>query len=134
MLDDEADAPGKRPWTLKGVTDETRSMGLMLAAKLGLPMGEVVGLALAGMADRERGNRIIPPGRPDQEVSPRHPVSLTEFAHAATALAALSAAAGVPVQKAVARGANSLMRDWIRGARGLPAPAPRRKPLRIIEG
>jgi hypothetical protein len=64
-------------------------------------------------ANRQDGNLVLPPGKPDQ-VSPPPSVAITDAALALQAMAA-AASAGLPVSKATTRDTVALIREHIRG-------------------
>lgn len=63
IMDDQAD---RAPWTIKGITPETRQVAKDAANRAGLSVGEWLAGAVRRQADQDRGNAILPPGKPGQ--------------------------------------------------------------------
>jgi hypothetical protein len=84
----------------------------------GLTMAEWLVRAVDTQAAKQDGNQVIPLGKPEQTAPPPE-IDLSAVAAALQAMAA-AATAGLPVTKAAARDAVSLIRAQVRAARGLP--------------
>ena len=112
------------PWTIKSVSVATREAVTAAARREGLTVGQWLEKRVA---EWEGEGRPVPvPGGP--------PPNLGDLAQAMQAARALAEAAGVPVPPHVARDAFAVLKVATRQVRGLPPPAPRRKPPVAIEG
>lgn len=125
----------KAAWTIKSVPVETRKLAVACATKAGQTMAEWIASAVQDRANREAGNRIIPPlavpgaGRALVPIAgpaaPLVPVDMAGLAGMLGAVQAMATAAEVPIPKATARHAVALVTAQLRAARGLPEKAPR---------
>jgi hypothetical protein len=106
------------PWTVKGLRKDIREAITRQSRMAGISVAEWITLATQNQISREAGNKVIPPGKPEQTRAS----SGLDLADVAAALQAMAAAqvAGLPVSKAAVRGVVSLIRDDVRIARGLP--------------
>src|SRR4051794_14418354 len=121
----------KAAWTIKSVPVETRKLAVACATKAGLTMAEWLALAVEDRANREAGNRVIPPKATDPgkaTMAPAPALQAEDMASLAGMLGAvqgMAAAADVRIPKATARHAVALVTAQLRAARGLPALLPR---------
>ena len=93
-------------------------------------MGVWLERAVRNQAEREAGERVLPPVKPGQPVASFEPVKPTQemgkpldlagLAAALQAVATVHEAAGLPVPKVLARNASALLLAQLREARGLP--------------
>jgi hypothetical protein len=113
-----ADQETAAPWTIKAVPVQVREKAVRYARMDGITMAEWLAKAVETEANRQDGNLVIPPGKPEP-VSPPPSVDLNDAALALQALAA-AASAGLPVSKAATRDTVALIRAHIRVGRGLP--------------
>jgi hypothetical protein len=126
----------KAAWTIKSVPVETRKLAVACATKAGLTMAEWLTLAVRDRANREAGNRVLPPlaapgaGRALAPLAaPAGPLVPTIDMAGLTGLLgtvqAMATAADVPVPRATARHGLALATAQLRAARGLSEKAPR---------
>lgn len=129
----------RAPKTIKAMPVRAWNRALAQAAKSGESMAEWLTRAIDQLADREAGERVLPPPAPQPGPSVRDnpaagmaPQDMAELMQAAVAAAQAS---GVPLPKSVARHAFALVGGQLRAARGLPPVKPRlpagQTPLRI---
>lgn len=114
------------PWTIKSVSVATREAVTAAARREGLTVGQWLERRVA---EWEAEGGPVPVSAPATA-----PPNLGDLAQAMQAARALAEAAGVPVPPHVARDAFAVLKVATRQARGLPPPAPRRKPPATIEG
>src|SRR5215217_3094116 len=96
-----ADQDIAAPWTIKAVPVQVREKAVRYARMEGCTMAEWLAKAVETEANRQDGNQVIPPGRPEP-VSPPPSVDLADAAAALQAMAA-AASAGLSVSKAATR-------------------------------
>src|SRR3954447_26090145 len=121
-----ADQEPATPWTIKAVPVQVREKAVRYARMEGCTMAEWLTKAVETQADRQDGNQVLLPGKPEPTPLPSPTVDLGEAAAALQALAQ-AASAGLPVSKAAAREAVSLIRAHIRVGQGLPPRQTRRQ-------
>ena len=124
----------RAPWTIKGVSVETRRLAVARAAKRGQTMGQWLDAAVRNQSALEDGDLVI---TPDSRQEPRHGSQkavepMTALAHVLEAAHHAQQASGVPLPKAIARHAYALIGANLRAARGLP-PLKRAPSSRTIE-
>ena len=131
------------PFTVKAFSVEAREVARKAAYKQGEHMGVWLERAVRNQAEREAGERVLPPVKPGQSVTPfdlvkptqemGKPLDLAGLATALQAVATVHEAAGLPVPKVLARNASALLLAQLRAARGLPVK-PRRLIGQTVEG
>jgi hypothetical protein len=121
-----ADQDPAAPWTIKAVPVQVREKAVRYARMEGCTMAEWLTKAVETQADRQDGNQVILPGKPEPTPLPSPTVDLKDAAAALQALAQ-AASAGLPVSKVAAREAVSLIRAHIRVGQGLPSRQTRRQ-------
>src|SRR3954468_22733323 len=115
-----ADQDPAAPWTIKAVPVQVREKAVRYARMEGCTMAEWLTKAVETQADRQDGNQVLLPGKPEPTPLPSPTVDLKDAAAALQALAQ-AASAGLPVSKVAAREAVSLIRTHIRVGQGLPS-------------
>jgi hypothetical protein len=121
-----ADQDPAAPWTIKAVPVAVREKAVRYARMDGCTMAEWLTKAVETQANRQEGNQVIPPDKPEQTPLVVPSVGLGEAAAALQSLAQ-AAAAGLPVTKTAARETVALIRAHIRVGRGLPPRQTRRQ-------
>lgn len=116
------------PWTIKSVSVATREAVTQAARREGLTVGQWLERRVAEWEAEGRPVPVAPPAMSGQAPN------LGDLAQAMQAARALAEAAGIPVPPHIAREAFAVLKVATRQVRGLPAPAPRRKPPAAIEG
>jgi hypothetical protein len=117
------------PWTIKAVATKTREAVTNAARREGLTVGQWLERRVAEW--EAEGSPIAVPG-PTATVPG---ANLGELAQLIEATRALAESAVVAVPPSVAKDALSMVKLAIRQAKGLPPPAPRKKPPQAaIEG
>ena len=81
-----ADQDPAAPWTIKAVPVQVREKAVRYARMEGCTMAEWLTKAVETQADRQDGNQVIPPGKPE---APPLPSSSVDLKDAAAALQAL---------------------------------------------
>ena len=117
------------PWQIKAMPVSTREKAVRYARMRGETMAEWVSRAVDTQASIEDGDRVLPPGEPEQTTQVAGP-DLHALAAALQTMQearAMAEAAGLPVPRSLARAAFALVRQSARKARGLPPLAPRRR-------
>lgn len=116
------------PWTIKSVSVATREAVTKAARRENLTVGQWLERRVAEWEGE--GSPV-----PVSSAAPAGPApNLGELAQAWQGARALAEAAGVPVPPHIARNALAAVQQATRQVRGLALPAPRRKPLAVIEG
>ena len=111
------------PWTIKSVSVATREAVTKAARRENLTVGQWLERRVA---EWESEGSPVPVSSP----APGGPVpNLGDLAQAWQAARALAEAASIPVPPHIARDAFATVKLATRQVRGLPPPAPRRKPL-----
>ena len=116
------------PWTIKSVSVATREAVTRAARRENLTVGQWLEKRVA---EWEAEGSPVPVPMP---ASGGPAPNLGDLAQAWQAARALADAAGIPVPPHIARDAFAAVKMATRQVRGLPPPAPRRKPPAAIEG
>lgn len=109
------------PWQIKSMPIGTREKAVRYAKMRGETMAEWMARAVDTQASIEDGDRVLPPGEPEQTHHSR-PMSGVNLETVAVVLQAMAAAqaSGLPVSKTAVRETVGLIREQMRAARGLP--------------
>jgi hypothetical protein len=126
----QTDGAGRAPWTIKGMSVETREKAVRCARKRGISVAAWMANAVDDRANREAGDLVIAPG---QTAPLGGQTSLDLGALAALLQAALAARqAGVRGARTASVQACGLATEQLRALRGLPSASvslPSRLPI-----
>lgn len=124
-----------KPWTVKAIATEARDLAITVARREGMSTGQWLERVIRAAAEGGTGRHVVattlePPRALTPLPVPASPVvDMAGLAGLLGAIQAVTASAEIPMPKATARHAVSLMTAQLRAARGLPALA-QRKPRR----
>ena len=129
----------KAAMTIKAVPVATREKMVACARRRGETQAEWLTRAVDNQALIESRDLIEPtrfgapvPIAQERPQAPVPGISMVDLRDTMAAAKAVADSSGVPVPKVAARHAYALLTQQLRGARGLPQPAPRRQPSRVI--
>jgi len=109
-----AEKPALAPWTIKGVSQETRERIMRMARQDGLTVGQWLDRAAERQSARPPAEVIPPAAQAAEKVQ-----DLAAVAASLQAFAAL-AQAGVPVSRGAIKDSVAVVRRHMRAERGLP--------------
>jgi hypothetical protein len=121
----------RAPWTIKGMSVETRERAVRCARKRGISVAAWMANAVDDRANLEATDRVIPPGQ-TEPTEGQTGINLGDLAALLQAIVAAQAA-GVRGSRTAASHACAVASERLRALRGLPSPSVRLPPRQTIE-
>lgn len=128
----QTESGDRAPWTIKGMSVETREKAVRYARKRGISVATWMANAVDDRANLEDGDRVIPPG----QTEPSNGQTSVDLGELAALIQALIAAreSGVRGSRTAASRACAVASEQLRALRGLPSPSVSLPIRQTIEG